>query len=280
MTESSIQITCPVCSGVQPRKDSGDYECTSCLTPFSAAQAESEERHHAQEVKPRQAFALRVEDLHKSFEKGGRTLRVLDGADLQVAAGDRIAIVGQSGSGKSTFLHLAGTLDQPSSGKIWVGGKEVSGRRMRDLDTLRNQHIGFVFQFHHLLPDQDALRNVMMPALIGGVSASQAAQEATALLERVGLADRMSHRPGELSGGEQQRVALARALVRNPALLLADEPTGNLDPSTAEEVFDLLLQLNEERGTTLVVVTHSRAIAARFPRCVELVQGRFQEFTA
>lgn len=221
--------------------------------------------------------ALKVEDLHKSFHKGGRDLKVLQGADLVVGEGERIAIVGQSGSGKSTFLHLVGTLDQPTSGRIWVGRHEVSGRRMRDLDTLRNRHIGFVFQFHHLLPDQDALRNVMMPALIGGVPAQQAAEEATALLGRVGLSKRLSHRPGELSGGEQQRVALARALVRNPSVLLADEPTGNLDPQTADSVFELLLELNNERGTTLVVVTHSQSIAARFPRCVELIDGKFEE---
>jgi len=158
-----------------------------------------------------------------------------------------------------------------------MGGEQVSGRRVSDLDALRNRHIGFVFQFHHLLPDQDALRNVMMPALIGGVPANKAESEAAALLARVGLGERLSHRPGELSGGEQQRVALARALVRGPSILLADEPTGNLDPSTADEVFGLLLELNEERGTTLVVVTHSQSIAARFPRCVELVNGQFEE---
>lgn len=221
--------------------------------------------------------ALRVEDLHKSFVKGGRTLDVIQGANLTVAAGERIAIVGQSGSGKSTFLHLVGTLDQPTSGRIWVSGEQISSRRVSDLDALRNRHIGFVFQFHHLLPDQDALRNVMMPALIGGVPAKKAESEAAALLARVGLGERLSHRPGELSGGEQQRVALARALVRSPSILLADEPTGNLDPSTADEVFGLLLELNEERGTTLVVVTHSQSIAARFPRCVELVNGQFEE---
>jgi lipoprotein-releasing system ATP-binding protein len=227
-----------------------------------------------------QAPALRVEDLHKSFEKGGRTLHVLRGADLVVGAGERIAIVGQSGSGKSTFLHLAGTLDQPTSGRIWVGGQQVSGRRVRDLDTLRNRHIGFVFQFHHLLPDQDALRNVMMPALIGGMPFQEAETQAAALLARVGLGERLKHRPGELSGGEQQRVALARALVLNPSLILADEPTGNLDPQTADAVFGLLLELNQERGTTLVVVTHSQSIAARFPRCVRMVKGLFEEVQA
>ncbi len=221
--------------------------------------------------------ALRVEDLHKSFVKGGRTLDVLHGADLVVGAGERIAIMGQSGSGKSTFLHLVGTLDRPTSGRIWIGPHEISTRSAQELDALRNRHIGFVFQFHHLLSDQDALRNVMIPALIGGVPTKDAEAEATALLERVGLGARLKHRPGELSGGEQQRVALARALVRDPGLLLADEPTGNLDPTTANDVFDLLLELNEALGATLVVVTHSQPLAARFPRCVELVDGRFEE---
>ena len=185
--------------------------------------------------------------------------------------------MGQSGSGKSTFLHLVGTLDRPTSGRIWIGSQEISTRSARELDSLRNRHIGFVFQFHHLLPDQDALKNVMMPALIGGVPAADAQRQATALLDRVGLGARLRHRPGELSGGEQQRVALARALVREPSLLLADEPTGNLDPSTASEVFGLLLELNESLGATLVVVTHSQALADRFPRCVELEEGRFEE---
>jgi len=221
--------------------------------------------------------ALKVEDLHKSFVKGGRTLEVIRGADLVVGQGERVAIVGQSGSGKSTFLHLVGTLDLPTSGRIWIGPDEVTGRGLWRTDALRNQHIGFVFQFHHLLPDQDALRNVMMPALIGGETNSQAREAAAALLERVGLKDRMTHRPGELSGGEQQRVALARALVRAPSLLLADEPTGNLDPQTAQEVFDLLLELNAERGTTLMVVTHSQQLADSFPRCVRLTDGVFEE---
>jgi lipoprotein-releasing system ATP-binding protein len=221
--------------------------------------------------------ALQVKDLYKSFDKGGRTLEVLRGADLVVRSGERLAIMGQSGSGKSTFLHLVGTLDRPTSGRIWIGSQEISTRSARELDSLRNRHIGFVFQFHHLLPDQDALKNVMMPALIGGVPAADAQRQATALLDRVGLGARLRHRPGELSGGEQQRVALARALVREPSLLLADEPTGNLDPSTASEVFGLLLELNESLGATLVVVTHSQALADRFPRCVELEEGRFEE---
>jgi lipoprotein-releasing system ATP-binding protein len=223
---------------------------------------------------------LVVEDVYKSFHKGGRILEVLCGASLEIEAGERMAIVGQSGSGKSTFLHIVGTLDRPTRGRIRMGPHDVFDRPPAELDTLRNQHIGFVFQFHHLLPDQDALRNVMMPALIGGDTNAKAHEQAAALLERVGLGSRLTHRPGELSGGEQQRVAIARALMRQPTLLLADEPTGNLDPRTAEDVFNLLLELNEERGSTLLVVTHSLALASRFPRCVELVDGRFEECAA
>lgn len=221
--------------------------------------------------------ALRVEGLTKSFEMAGRTVEVLRGIDLVVQSGERVAIVGQSGSGKSTFLHLVGTLDHPSSGKVFLNGVDAFARSGAELDTLRNQHIGFVFQFHHLLPDQDAVHNVMIPALISGMRQPEAHDRAAALLERVGLADRLDHRPGELSGGEQQRVALARALVQSPRLLLADEPTGNLDPDTAAEMLDLMLSLNESEDTTLMVVTHSLALAARFPRQLSLEGGRFVE---
>ena len=222
-------------------------------------------------------LALKVRGLEKSFEMGGTLLPVLRGIDLDVEVGERVAIVGQSGSGKSTFLHLAGTLDRPSAGQVWLDGVDAFAHSAAQLDTLRNRHIGFVFQFHHLLPDQDAVQNVMIPALIGGLPPSEARQRAEALLERVGLANRLTHRPGELSGGEQQRVALARALVRRPRLLLADEPTGNLDPDTAARMLDLMLELNEEVDTTLMVVTHSRALADRFPRRLDLEHGRFVE---
>jgi lipoprotein-releasing system ATP-binding protein len=218
---------------------------------------------------------IRVEGLTKTFWKGGVELNVLRDLDLELQAGERVAVVGQSGSGKSTFLHVLGTLDHPTSGQIWFGDRRVFSRSGAELDALRNREIGFVFQFHHLLPDQDALHNVMLPALIGGDSMSVARTRAAELLTRVGLEARLSHKPGELSGGEQQRVAIARALVRRPSLVLADEPTGNLDPDTAESIFEMFVEMNAAEGTTLVVVTHSTALAERFPRCLRLESGRF-----
>ncbi len=218
---------------------------------------------------------IKVEGLSKTFWKGGQELRVLRDLDLHLGGGERVAVVGQSGSGKSTFLHVLGTLDRPTSGQIWFGDRRVFSRTDAELDALRNREIGFVFQFHHLLPDQDALHNVMLPALIGGESMSGARKRATHLLERVGLGQRLTHKPGELSGGEQQRVAIARALVRKPSLVLADEPTGNLDPGTASAIFDILMELNAEEGTTLVVVTHSMELASQFGRVLRLVDGRF-----
>ncbi len=220
-------------------------------------------------------IAIRIEGLSKTFWKGGHELRVLRDLDVSFEEGERIAVVGQSGSGKSTFLHLLGTLDRPTAGQIWFGDRRVFSRSDAELDALRNKEIGFVFQFHHLLPDHDALRNVMLPALIGGESSSRARARAQELLERVGLGQRLHHRPGELSGGEQQRVAIARALVRRPSLVLADEPTGNLDPGTAGDIFNVLMQLNQDEGTTLVVVTHSDSLARRFGRCLRLENGQF-----
>ena len=222
-------------------------------------------------------LALSVRGLEKAFEMGGTRLPVLRGIDLDVHAGERVAIVGQSGSGKSTFLHIIGTLDRPTAGRVFIDNVDAFAHSSAQLDTLRNRHIGFVFQFHHLLPVQDAVQNVMIPALIGGSPPSEARERAEGLLQRVGLEARMAHRPGELSGGEQQRVALARALVRRPKLLLADEPTGNLDPDTAARMLDLMLELNEEVETTMMVVTHSRALAARFPRRLDLEHGQFVE---
>ncbi len=218
---------------------------------------------------------IRVEGLVKTFHKAGHRLDVLRGIDLELGAGDRVAIVGQSGSGKSTFLHILGTLDRPTAGKIWFRGSEVFTRDAEALDSLRNREIGFVFQFHHLLPDHDAVHNVMMPLLIAGEPRARARDQAATLLEKVGLGARMGHRPGELSGGEQQRVAIARALVRNPSLVLADEPTGNLDPATAADIFDMFLDINREQGSTVVVVTHSAALADRFPRKLDLQRGTF-----
>jgi len=220
---------------------------------------------------------IQVRGLHKKFEKGGDDLHVLRGIDLTLSPGERVAIRGQSGSGKSTFLHVLGTLDHPSQGQVSYGGRDVFALPAKEIDAMRNQEVGFVFQFHHLLPDQTALRNVMLPALIGGLSMAAASAAATELLTRVGLGDRMRHQPGELSGGEQQRVAIARALIRKPSLLLADEPTGNLDPRISMEVIDLLIELNAEIGSTLVIVTHSVVIAERFDRQLSLVDGRFAE---
>ena len=220
---------------------------------------------------------VHIEGLTKVYVKAGQHLPVLQGIDLHLASGDRVAVQGRSGSGKSTFLHVLGTLDRPTAGKIRFGGQDVFAATGARLDALRNREVGFVFQFHHLLPDQDALHNVAMPALIGGMRFADARDQAADLLRRVGLGERMRHRPGELSGGEQQRVAIARALVQRPGLLLADEPTGNLDPRTAEEVLDMLLSLNQDIQTTLVVVTHSSEIAARFPRRLRLETGRFVE---
>lgn len=220
-------------------------------------------------------LSVRVEGLSRTFRKGGEELRVLRDLDFVLSEGESVAIVGQSGSGKSTFLQILGTLDRPSAGQVYFDGRPVFRSTDRELCSLRNKEIGFVFQFHHLLPDHDALRNVMMPALIGGVPTAQAEARAHELLEKVGLGNRVRHRPGQLSGGEQQRVAIARAMARQPRLVLADEPTGNLDPSTADGIYDALMELNAEQNTSLVVVTHSTALARRFPRQLRLEQGRF-----
>lgn len=220
---------------------------------------------------------VQISGLCKSFAKERDRIDVLSDLNLELRPGERVSIVGQSGSGKSTFLHVLGTLDRPTSGTVSFDGKDVFAQSSRQLDRLRNREIGFVFQFHHLLPDHDALHNVMMPAIIAGESPAVARERAAMLLERVGLSGRLTHRPGKLSGGEQQRVAIVRALMRRPALLLADEPTGNLDPRTSEAVLEQMLELNKEVGSTLVVVTHSHDLAARFDRRLTLLDGRFAE---
>jgi len=220
---------------------------------------------------------LLIRDLYRTFNKGGKAIHVLSGVSLDIRSGETVAVVGPSGSGKSTFLQILGTLDRPTGGTVMLDGVDVFKQRASHIDRLRNRHIGFVFQFHHLLPDQTALGNVALPMIIQGVRPKQAHENAAAGLERVGLSHRLDHRPGELSGGEQQRVAIARALVMNPGLLLADEPTGNLDPSTADGVFELLLELNREMGSTLVVVTHSMELASRFPRILRVVDGTLVE---
>jgi lipoprotein-releasing system ATP-binding protein len=226
---------------------------------------------------PRGGIELCAEGLYKRFEKGGQVIEVLRGVDLRIAPGERVAVLGPSGSGKSTFLHVVGTLDKPSEGRVLFDGQDAFAGGSRAVDARRSRSIGFVFQFHHLLSDQNALWNVAMPAIIAGVPREGALDMAREALGRMALAARLMHKPGELSGGEQQRVAIARAMVMRPGLLLADEPTGNLDPRTAQAVFEQLLALHAEVGSTLVVVTHSRELAARFPRRLRLVEGRFVE---
>lgn len=213
-----------------------------------------------------------VQNVSKVFEHEGRSLEVLKGIDLDIARGEMVTIVGPSGAGKSTLLHLVGTLDLPTEGRILYGGQDVTRLTSSVLAEFRNQSIGFVFQFHHLLPEFTALENVLMPGLIQGRRRLET--RARQLLEEVGLSARLSHRPGELSGGEQQRVALARALLMEPQLVLADEPTGNLDSQTSASVQALFLDLNRKHGTTFLIVTHSRDFAAMMPRQVSMKDGR------
>ena len=217
---------------------------------------------------------LQVRDLQKSFVDTGVEIRVLRGLDLDLEEGERLAIVGESGVGKSTLLHILGTLDRPSSGQVLYRGKEMSAMDEDALSEFRNRDVGFVFQFHYLLPDFNALENVMLPALIQGWEWERARAGAMKLLDRVGLKERVDHRPGKLSGGEQQRVAVARSVILEPQLILADEPTGDLDPRTGEEIQELLFGLNEEAGLALVVATHNRRFAERIGRQVELREGR------
>ncbi len=217
---------------------------------------------------------VRIEGLAKTYLMSDRRLEVLRGIDLDIADGELVALTGPSGAGKSTFLHLLGTLDVPTRGRVLFDGEDVFERGEEGLASFRNQTIGFVFQSHHLLPEFTALENTMMPALLRRVSRAEARRRATEMLGEVGLGDRMEHRPGELSGGEQQRVALARALCLGPRLLLADEPTGNLDPQTAEGIHQLLLDLNVRTGITAVVVTHNERLASALPRRLRIVEGR------
>jgi lipoprotein-releasing system ATP-binding protein len=219
-----------------------------------------------------EGMRLVLESVSKSYTIHDRVIPVLCDLDLEIEAGSRVAIVGPSGSGKSTILSLLGMLDRPTSGRILHNGGDLRTQREDVIDEFRNRHIGFVFQFHHLLPEFTALENVMMPAIIGGQSMGDAREGAQHLLAAVGLAERVQHRPGELSGGEQQRVALARALILGPKLVLADEPTGNLDPETGKAIHDLMLKVNAERGTTLVVATHNVELAAHMPRRIDLAQ--------
>lgn len=220
---------------------------------------------------------IEIRDLQKSFSTPGGEIDVLQQINLKIAAGERVAVVGTSGAGKTTLMHILGGLDRPSKGEVLFEGENLFALRGAALDAFRNRTVGFVFQFHQLLPEFSALENVMMPLLIGGVARAEATKKAKTFLEEVGLGHRLTHKPGALSGGEQQRVAIARALVRNPRLLLADEPTGNLDSGTSEEIMMLLNQLHRTRGLTMIIVTHNRKLAASLDRILQIEDGRLTD---
>jgi len=220
---------------------------------------------------------IKAQSLSKYYPHVSGPVSVLTDLNLEVRSGEVLAIIGKSGSGKSTLLHILGTLDEPSSGQVQVLSQDVFSMKDPELSAFRNRHIGFVFQFHHLLPEFTALENTVLPALIHGTDPATANAQATRLLDMVDLSHRLQHRPAELSGGEQQRVALARSLVMSPDIVLADEPTGNLDPRTGSNVHDLFLSVSRDLNTTVIVATHNPDLAARSDRCLSLVEGRLAE---
>jgi len=215
--------------------------------------------------------------LTREFTEGGRVLNVLRGVNLRVRGAERLAIIGESGAGKTTLLQLLGGLDLPTNGQVFVQGQDIANMNGTERGRMRNSSLGFVYQFHHLLPEFSALENVAMPLLLRQESVQEITAQATTILQRVGLGDRLSHRPGELSGGERQRAAVARALITRPAVVLADEPTGNLDHNTGEHVFELMLELNREYGSSLIVVTHDLRLANRMDRVLTLSDGMLKE---
>jgi lipoprotein-releasing system ATP-binding protein len=218
---------------------------------------------------------IKAADITKSFGTEAGELKVLRGINIEILAGEMVGIIGASGAGKSTLLHILGALDRPSSGNVLFEGRDIALMDDNALAHFRNASIGFVFQFHHLLPEFTAKENVMLPEMISGTPFSQIEEKAAAILGELGLSKRMTHRPGELSGGEQQRVAVARALIRNPKVVLADEPTGNLDTSTGNDLFELFVYLNRKRGITFVVVTHNKSLSNRCNRVLEMADGLF-----
>jgi lipoprotein-releasing system ATP-binding protein len=217
--------------------------------------------------------ALRLDKIVRSFQQGAAKLEVLRGVDLTIRRGEIIALIGPSGAGKSTLLHIAGLLEQPDSGEIYLGGTPCAGLSDAERTKLRREHLGFVYQFHHLLPEFSALENVILPQMVAGISKREAAKRGARLLEMVGLSPRVTHRPAELSGGEQQRVAIARALANEPRLLLADEPTGNLDQRTADHVFKTLMEVLRETGRAALIATHNPELARRMDRMVTMQNG-------